>query len=142
VYHRELEVGEPRREQDTDRCFGHEQDGHEGFVLEAPGRAQNRDQEHIDIEKQSPHRDRKVQERRPFARVDGFARADAAAQLADHADLVERQVEADEDPGQRQRGHDHPLGHFVFFGAAGGAPFASGELVVFATESTMAFMAS
>ena len=77
---RELEVGQPRREENSQRD--------ERLVLESRHRAHQGDREDVDVEKKTPGCYRQAEEPRPLAQVDGFARTDAAAQLTDDSDLV------------------------------------------------------
>src|SRR6185503_1424867 len=137
---RELEVSEPGREEDADRRLGHQHDRNDGLVLKSHRRAEQCDDKNIEIEQKTPGGDRQAEEGRPAAQVHSLAGADAAAQLADYVELIESQVEADEDPGERERRHDHSLGHFFLLVAAGAGAVAAG--VAFKTESTIAFISS
>src|SRR4051812_34757118 len=136
----QLQVRQPDREQHPDPGLERQDLRYYGLVLESRQCADNGDGKHVEVEEQPPRRHRKAEETRPLAGVHSLARADGAAQLPDDSEFVEREVERDEDPGQRERGHDHPLGHF---GAAAGLVLAApAGAAVLATESTTRLSAS
>ncbi len=128
----QLEIREPRGEKDADPRPHDEQPGDDRVVRDRGLNPDDRDDEHIEIKEDAPSGDRHSEEARPATRVDCLARADAASQRSDHAQLVQREIQRDERPDHREHRDRHPLGH-VFGAGAGDFAFS---------ESTIAFSSS
>src|SRR6185503_5097037 len=107
----ELEVGQPRRKNEARPGHSEQNGRYCPRISEPRGGAHEGQHEHRHVPRNSPCSDRHSEERGPLACIDGLARAHAARQLANDAELVQQEVERDEDPGERERRHDHPPGH-------------------------------
>ena len=101
VNNEQLERCQPRREYEADTCGEREKLRHPWRVGVLILDAQQRQHEERHIERDTPTGNGSAEKNCPLARVNRLTRADAAAQVSDFADLVEKQVESDKDPGER-----------------------------------------